>query len=141
MSDSITSAGTVAVHDTAETVKAATFAGMRPGAVAAAVAQRNAAAAPAGELEQWIASVEARFTTVERTVAKIAPMVETIANAAAPAVAAVDPALAPMIARLPQIEAALAAMLAAINAHFGTAKIPGMPVAIAPAAAPAAPAS
>lgn len=93
-----------------------------PEAVTAAVAASHAAPAPAGAIEQDLASVTSRLETVEATVAAHAPAIAALQDVATTVVEAEVPSAAPWIARVEALEQ----WAVGIVAHF-QGKVPPLP--------------
>ena len=101
-----------------------TVAALSDEAVTQAVAQSHAEPAPAGALEQDLASVTSRLATVEATVAEHAPAIAMLQDMAATAVETEFPSAAPWIARVEALEQ----WALGIVAHF-QGKVPPLPPA------------
>jgi hypothetical protein len=93
-----------------------------PDAVTAAVAASHAAPAPAGALEQDLASVTSRLETVEATVAAHAPAIAALQDVATSVAEAEIPSAAPWIARVEALEQ----WALGVISHF-QGKIPPLP--------------
>ena len=91
-------------------------------AVTAAVAASHAAPAPAGALEQDLASVTSRLETVEAVVAAHAPAIAALQDVAASVVETEVPSAAPWIARVEALEQ----WALGVISHF-QGKIPALP--------------
>lgn len=105
-----------------------------PAIVNAATDAALAKPAPSTPLEAAFAELSARIERIERMIGSALPTVdadvaegEHVANMIAPVVAALAPESAPILARLPALEALINRTLAALHAHFGTARVPNLP--------------
>ena|SRR6185437_12592225 len=88
--------------------------GATAGSMTEAVQASHAAAAPAGSVEQFLASLHARVSQIENVLGLVLPVVNEVAGVAS----AFVPGAAPVLSRLGEIEDAVGGIIASLGSHF-----------------------